>query len=321
MSDHPPEFHQQTIDANLQDDLSQIMRLAVREDLDRGFDLTTVALVPAAVQASAAIVARRNGVAAGISLLPMMLEELDAELEAKLLISDAEHFSASQSLAVLHGNARDLLTCERILLNTLGRMCGIATFTHQHVEQLEGLRAKLYDTRKTTPGFRRLEKYAVRCGGGTNHRSGLYEAIMIKDNHLALRAQVTDAVSTLAEAVVMAREFLAGQSGLPSGVIVEVEVDSLEQFQELLPAGPDIILLDNMNTEQLSRAVEIRDAVNPSIQLEASGGINLATLRAVGETGVDRISLGALTHSAVNLDLGLDWLLDGNRQVGLMPEG
>jgi nicotinate-nucleotide pyrophosphorylase (carboxylating) len=187
-------------------------------------------------------------------------------------------------------------------------LSGIAALTKRYVDAIRGTKSGIYDTRKTTPGWRRLEKYAVSCGGGTNHRTGLYDAILIKDNHLALGRQEGTPFSP-AESVLRAKEFLqrrfAEQSmNLP---IVEIEVDTLDQLREVLPTEPDIVLLDNMTPSQLAEAVGIRNSIKPNVQLEASGGITLETVRRVAETGVERISVGALTHSAVSLDFGLDW--------------
>jgi nicotinate-nucleotide pyrophosphorylase (carboxylating) len=205
-----------------------------------------------------------------------------------------------------------VLTAERLLLNFLGRLSGIATLTRRYVEAVVGTRARIYDTRKTTPGWRRLEKYAVRCGGGWNHRSGLFDAVLIKDNHLAVRSASPGGAAgyTPAEAVARARRYAgdrAGEAGCGE-LIVEVEVDTLEQLAEVLPAGPDLVLLDNMSLDQLRQAVAYRDAVHAAIELEASGGVGLENVRALAETGVDRISVGALTHSAPSLDVALDWL-------------
>lgn len=301
------DFVQQAMDERLKDDLFELVRLAVREDLDRGFDLTTVAMVPAELQASAEVCARSTGIAAGVELLPWMIEALDVSLNYQLKITDGNAFSPDQSLAILHGNARDILTCERILLNFLGRLCGIATWTQQHVSIIEHLETQLYDTRKTTPGWRRLEKYATRCGGAVNHRSGLYEAFMVKDNHLACEAHQTGELLSPSEVVRKLREFSKNSDNTKPDTIVEIEVDTLEQLEEALDAHPDIVLLDNMSVETLREAVAMRNSKSPRVQLEASGGITQETLRAKAETGVERISLGALTHSAVNLDLGLDW--------------
>jgi nicotinate-nucleotide pyrophosphorylase (carboxylating) len=218
-------------------------------------------------------------------------------------------------LATITGAARDLLTSERIVLNLLGRLSGIATLTRQYVDQIAGTKARIHDTRKTTPGWRRLEKYAVHCGGGHNHRTGLFDAILIKDNHLAFgREQQSEAAFSPAAAIRKARAFLAQQvaGDIPRGapdpaMIVEIEVDSLEQLREVLPEGPEIVLLDNMPPAILREAVRIRDAGGFTSELEASGGVNLQTVRAIAEAGVERISCGALTHSAVSLDVALDW--------------
>ena len=303
------DFAQQTADAQLLNDLQELVRLAIREDLARSYDLTTVSVVPEQLPAKANIVARSPGWAAGFDLIPTMLTTIGAPVTVELFIQDGRGFAAGETLAVLKGSARDVLTCERTILNFLGRLCGIATWTADHVGLIHDLAAKVYDTRKTTPGWRRLEKYAVHCGGGRNHRSGLYDAILIKDNHLACHAQVTGHLLSPSEAIQHARVFLKTQPDVPTDAIVEIEVDSLEQLRDALPAGPDIVLLDNMSLEQLSEAVRLRNETNPGVQLEASGGVRKSTLRAIAETGVDRISVGALTHSAVNLDLGLDWEL------------
>ncbi|MFK7736812.1 MAG: carboxylating nicotinate-nucleotide diphosphorylase [Pirellulaceae bacterium] len=305
---HPDQdFYQQTIDEALLDDLSQLVRLAIREDLNRTFDLTTVAIVPSALPAKAHIAARKSGVASGLELISSIIETVDADIRVEIHQQDATSFDAGTRLATLSGEARDVLTCERTILNFLGRLCGIATWTAEHVALLEGLPAKLYDTRKTTPGWRRLEKYATRCGGATNHRSGLYEAVMVKDNHLACHAHRSGQLMRPSEAVNAIREFLREAPDVPTDAIVEIEVDSLEQLEDALPAAPDIVLLDNMSLSQLETSVAMRNKAQPGVQLEASGGVTKTSLRSIAETGVDRISMGALTHSAVNLDLGLDW--------------
>jgi len=303
------DYEQQTRDIFLKDDLEQLVRLAIREDLARGMDLTTIAVVPPGLPACAHIIARQPGVAAGLNLLPWIEQTLQANMGIKLHFADGKVFQRGDCLATLTGDARDVLTCERTFLNFLGRLCGIASWTAEHVRLIADLPAKLYDTRKTTPGWRRLEKYAVACGGGKNHRMGLYDAILIKDNHLACHAHLTGKLLSPSEAIRHAREFLAQQPDAPSDAIVEIEVDSLTQLDDALPANPDIVLLDNMSNDQLREAVVRRSAINPSVQLEASGGVRQSILRAIAETGVDRISVGALTHSAVNLDLGLDWEL------------
>ncbi len=301
------EFSQQTKDAFLRDDLEQLVRLAIREDLARGIDLTTVAVVPADLPAEADVIARVSGTAAGVDLVNWMVETLQCPIRTTIGVQDGSRFEAGQRLLTLAGAARDILTCERTILNFLGRLCGIASWTTRHVAIVSDLPVQLYDTRKTTPGWRRLEKYAVRCGGARNHRSGLYDAILIKDNHLACHAYRTGRLLRPSEAVQLAREFLSQQPDAPRDAIVEIEVDSLEQLSDAVPAMPDIVLLDNMTPGRLAEAVSLRNQLNPNVQLEASGGVRLDTLRSIALSGVERISMGALTHSAICLDLGLDW--------------
>ncbi len=304
------EFRQIEWDQTVEDDCRQIIRLAVREDLDRLFDWTTLCLVPSGVRGSAAVVSRKSGVVAGLRAAELALSEMDGEVNWSAAAADGEAVSAGQTLATVDGPARSLLSAERILLNLIGRLSGIATLTRSYVDAVSGTRARIYDTRKTTPGWRRLEKYAVRCGGGHNHRTGLFDAILIKDNHLAFAAAGVGAPRmTPAEAVRRAREtadsMIADQPATP--LIVEVEVDTLAQLGEVLGAGPDLVLLDNMPPELLSRAVALRNALAPGIELEASGGVELASVAAIAASGVERISVGALTHSAPGLDVGLDW--------------
>lgn len=305
------DFTQIEWDDQLADDCRQLVRLAVREDLDRTYDWTTVALVSEEALGRAVVAARQPGVVAGVKAAQFALTEMDTQLTWQTLLDDGSAVPIGGGIAELSGSARDLLTAERLILNLLGRLSGIATLTRRYVDAIAGTKARVYDTRKTTPGWRRLEKYAVRCGGGHNHRAGLYDAVLIKDNHLAFSAsQKHGAPYSAAKAVVAARLFLADMLPVhPAAgqMLVEVEVDTLAQLEEVLPAGPDIVLLDNMSPDVLRQAVLRRDAVNPQIELEASGGISLATIHSVAETGVERISVGALTHSAVSLDVGLDW--------------
>ncbi|GAB5406043.1 MAG: carboxylating nicotinate-nucleotide diphosphorylase [Aureliella sp.] len=300
------DYVQVTVDDHLLDDLKQLVRLAIREDLERGFDLTTISVVPDELPAKAHIVARTPGTAAGFALVQPIVEAIGCAIDVDLFIEDGQSFERDQKLATLSGEARDVLTCERTILNFLGRLCGIATWTAEHVALVDGLKAKVYDTRKTTPGWRRLEKYAVQCGGGRNHRLGLFDAVLIKDNHLACHHHKTGQLLSPKDAVDHAREFLADREEHQQA-IVEIEVDTLEQLESALQSTPDIVLLDNMSNEQLAQAVSMRDAQQPGVQLEASGGVRLGTIAAIAATGVDRISVGALTHSAINLDLGLDW--------------
>lgn len=306
-----PDFHQLTWDATLEDDLRQLVRLAVREDLERQLDWTTVALVSAECQGRAAVVARQAGVIAGLSAMPILLDEMQAAIRWQARAADGDAVAAGATLAEIAGSARDMLTCERPLLNLLGRLSGIATLTRSFTDAIAGTQARIYDTRKTTPGLRRLEKYAVRCGGGHNHRTGLFDAILIKDNHLALSA---DEQLSPADAVRRARQFVAEMTPehFPNvntdELLIEVEVDNLAQLKDVLTAGPNIVLVDNMTTDTLREAVALRNDIAPQVELEASGGVRLNTVREIAETGVERISAGALTHSARSLDVALDWL-------------
>jgi len=270
--------------------VAPIVRAALTEDLGRAGDVTALACVPADAQLTAVFSARRGGVVAGLSCARLALAELDPTVTFEALTQDGQVVPAGTSLAQVRGNARAILTAERTALNLLGRLCGIATLTQDYVDAVAGTAARITDTRKTTPGLRALEKFAVRCGGGTNHRFGLDDAILIKDNHVA-------ACGSVGEAIRRAKAF-AGHL-----MKVEVEVDSLVQLQEALAADPDVIMLDNFSLEDLREAVAI---CGRRVTLEASGGITLEGVRAVAETGVDVISIGALTHSAKVLDIGLD---------------
>ncbi len=298
------DFTQVAWDAETMDDCRHLVRLAVREDLGRGYDLTTLALVSREAQGSALVVAREAGVVAGLLAAECVLDEMRASVTWQALVAEGAQVARGTAVAQLTGQTRDLLTVERPVLNFLGKLSGIATLTRRYVEAVATTSVRIYDTRKTTPGWRRLEKYAVRCGGGTNHRTGLFDAILIKDNHLA------QGQCDVANAIRIARDFLVrhgAEHPEVAGAIVEVEVDTLDQLDAALTALPDIVLLDNMTCEALREAVRRRDAAGVDTELEASGGIHLDSIRAVAETGVERISVGALTHSAISLDLGLDW--------------
>jgi nicotinate-nucleotide pyrophosphorylase (carboxylating) len=304
------DFQQIQWDEVVADDFRQMVRLAVREELERGQELTTQSLVPSDATAAARIVARGPGVICGLRAAEIVCEQMDARLQLNIQSEDGVAVESGHVVAVLSGPARSMLTAERPLLNFVGRLSGVATLTRKYVEQAQGTKARIYDTRKTTPGWRRLEKYAVRTGGGHNHRTGLYDAVLIKDNHLAFGVRGSQGSRfTIADAVLQAREFL---NQMPEGnalrdAIVEVEVDSIDQFKSVLPVAPDIVLLDNMTPEQLRQCVAIRDEAHSLAELEASGGVHLQTVRAIAATGVDRISAGALTHSAMGFDVGLDW--------------
>jgi nicotinate-nucleotide pyrophosphorylase (carboxylating) len=265
---------------------------ALAEDLGRAGDLTTLALIPAGARARGRIVARRNGVVAGLPLVAWILGRVGPAAELVCRTADGDLVAADTVLAEVHGPARQLLAAERVSLNLLGRLSGIATATRLLVDAVAGTRAAILDTRKTTPGLRSLEKYAVRCGGGSNHRFGLDDAVLIKDNHLALLA------GGAGDAVRRARERVG------RGVRVEIEVARLDPLEEAIAAGPDAVLLDNFALADLRRAVAVNRGRVP---LEASGGITPETVRAVAETGVDRISVGWITHSAPALYVALDF--------------
>jgi nicotinate-nucleotide pyrophosphorylase (carboxylating) len=308
----PRDFHQIEWDALTAEDCRQLVRLAIREDLEREQDWTTVALVPPERTGAAEIVARAAGVVAGVPALAVAVEEFDADLKLEVHAADGDDIAAGGRVARISGNVRDLLTSERTLLNLLGRLMGIATLTREYVARVAGTRCRVYDTRKTTPGWRRLEKFAVRCGGGHNHRTGLYDAVLIKDNHLAQLAGTDRSPAAAAEAVRQARQFLRDFPADRSlaELLVEVEVDSLEQLDAVLPERPDVVLLDNMSVEELRAAVARRGETAPQVDLEASGGVSLETIAEIAATGVDRVSVGGLTHSARALDVGLDYSFD-----------
>ncbi|MEO8112964.1 MAG: carboxylating nicotinate-nucleotide diphosphorylase [Phenylobacterium sp.] len=270
--------------------VAPVVRMALAEDLGRAGDLTAQACIPAEARLSCVFAARKPGVIAGLACARLALAELDPTAEFRILTEDGQSVAAGARLAWVEANARALLSAERTALNLLGRLSGIATLTRAYVDAVAGTHARIVDTRKTTPGLRALEKYAVRCGGGVNHRFGLDDAILIKDNHVA-------ACGSVGEAVRRAKAF-AGHL-----IKVEVEVDSLAQLDEALAEAPDVIMLDNFSLADLREAVR---RVGGRLPLEASGGINLETVRAVAEAGVDVISVGALTHSASVLDIGLD---------------
>lgn len=313
LSNMVKQFHQVVWDGRLRRDWEAVLRLAVAEDLGTAGDWTSNALAPEDVAGRANVVARRPGVVAGLPAAEQTLAAFDPRLKWIPQTEDGSLVSPGECVGAIEGPVRGMLAAERVLLNLLGRLSGIATLTRRYVEAVAGTKARVYDTRKTTPGWRRLEKYAVRCGGGLNHRGGLDEAVLIKDNHLAIVGQVdnlsygTARQFTPAEAVERARQFVQ-ENAADTAMPIEVEVDSLEQLDAVLTAQPDIVLLDNMTPSQLRAAVARRDAANSAVELEASGGVNLDTIRAIAESGVERISVGALTHSAVALDFGLDWV-------------
>lgn len=298
------DYQQAQWNERLEQDAKRLIAETLAEDLESSGDITSQALVEESRLGKAAVVGRERGVAAGLAIAPLVLAAVDERLHWTPNQSDGQAIAPGETLGVIEGPVRSMLTAERPLLNIVGRLSGIASLTARYVEKIAGTGAHLYDTRKTTPGWRRLEKYAVLCGGGRNHRTGLFDAMLIKDNHLAC---VQGEGLSPAEAVERGRAWLRRRS--PNGPIpiIEIEVDSLEQLQNALGALPDIILLDNMSPETMRRAVALRDKIAPAVELEASGGVNLETVRAKAESGVERISVGRLTHSPQTLDIGLDW--------------
>ncbi len=264
---------------------------ALAEDLGLGGDVTTVATVAAGTRAAGVIAARKPGTVAGVQLAEAAFKTLDPFTQFEVVVGDGGRVEAGDVIARVAGEARTLLTAERTALNFLGHLSGIATLTARYVGAIAGTRARIADTRKTTPGLRALEKFAVRCGGGVNHRFGLFDAVLIKDNHIV-------AAGGVGAALERARAH-AGHM-----VKVEIEVTSLDELDEALQLDPDAVLLDNMPLATLKAAVA---EVAGRIITEASGGVTLETVRAIAETGVDLISIGALTHSAPVLDIGLDF--------------
>lgn len=279
---HLPELPRLMVD--------EAVKAALLEDWGRAGDITSQSTLPAKARASAVIAARKPGVLAGLALAESAFRQTDQGLTFEPVLEDGARLSPGDVVARIEGPARALLAAERVALNYLGHLSGIATATASFADLIAHTRADIVCTRKTTPGLRAFEKYAVKCGGGSNHRFGLDDAILIKDNHIAVAGGVTPAIEA-------ARAF-AGHL-----VKVEVEVDTLDQLQEALAAGPDVVMLDNMPPETLKRAVEMAGG---KVLLEASGGIERDTVRAVAEAGVDLISSGWITHSAPVLDLGLD---------------
>lgn len=306
-----PEFDKQT-----GEDCLQLIKMALGEDigatnLDDGVCCTSDAIVPSDAVATASFVARDHGIVCGQEVIKLIIDEFAPDLELQSNLIDGERVQPKQTIAVLTGPAHRILVSERTCLNFMCRLSGISSLTRKFVDECSGTKAQVYDTRKTMPGWRRIEKYAVACGGGKNHRMGLYDAVMIKDNHLAFfGSQIEDPKNTIPQAIKISRKWIKkNANGLPKGIDTPLilEVDNLDQLAMALKTDPDIILLDNMTTDELSEAALMRNNVAPKILLEASGGVNLDTIGKIARTGVERISVGALTHSAVNFDIGLDW--------------
>ncbi len=302
----------------INDATTRLLAIAAEEELGTGGrpgDVTTQCCIPPQRWADGIMVAKEAGVLSGVYSLAQVMIIFAQNCQVAFLAQDGDRLRAGQRVAILTGPMYQVLRAERTMLNLLGRMSGIATRTAQFVKALEGTNVKLLDTRKTTPGWRALEKYAVRCGGGHCHRIGLHDAVLFKDNHI-FGVPPRDLPEWITTAVEKARRTADIEGG---GLrFVELEVDSLEQLEPVLAAGGcgvDIILLDNMDCATMRRAVEMRAKYKTKLEFEASGGITLETIRAIAETGVERISVGGLTHHAVSLDVSMDI------QDAQMPEG
>jgi nicotinate-nucleotide pyrophosphorylase (carboxylating) len=274
--------------------LRQSIRDMLNEDIGAG-DITTESLVATNQQSSAVLLAKQSGVIAGLPIAAQVFQELDPLLDFQPQVAEGQKVEAFQTIAVLSGSTKAILTAERVALNLLQRMSGIATLTRQLVDQLDGLDCRVLDTRKTTPGLRQFEKYAVVMGGGTNHRFGLSHGVMIKDNHIAFAGSMQKAVEKIRQRV--------GHM-----VQIEVEADTLAQVKEALSLPIHALLLDNMNIDDLRKAVAM---IDEKVWTEASGGITPKTIRGIAETGVNAVSVGYLTHSATALDISLDFVEEG----------
>lgn len=299
------------------DELQRVIDQARSEDLGpSGLDITSQCLIPEG-QTGCAVMRSRvaQGRLAGAALLALIAKAYDPKIQVEWFIHDGQTVHAGEAIAQLAGPLRGVLAMERVALNLMAHLSGVATLTAQYVQAVAGTKAQIFDTRKTLPGLRGLQKYAVACGGGCNHRMGLYDAVLVKDNHLA---HLPDA---MAQALHRVHERTQGTEAPPA--FVEIEVDTLEQLDRLLktvgtgrtpgedPGGDpgvklDVVLLDNMSVDEMRRAVAIRDRLAPGVALEASGGVRLETVIEVARAGVDRIAVGAITHSAAALDIGLD---------------
>jgi nicotinate-nucleotide pyrophosphorylase (carboxylating) len=278
-------------------EICRLISLALEEDIGTG-DATTLATIPADKVGSAVIRMGESGILAGLALAEEVFQQLDPSFQFQRKAADRQSLSAGETILKIQGPARALLAGERTALNFLQRLSGIATLTSHFVEAVQDTGAVIFDTRKTTPGWRMIEKYAVTCGGGQNHRMGLYDRVMIKDNHLAMLAG--EFSKPMVEAVARARRKFPDLK-------VEVEADTLDQVVEALEAKVDVVLLDNMNLDELRQAVVL---VKNRCQTEASGGVSLETVRTIAETGVDFISVGALTHSARAMDINMEIMIE-----------
>lgn len=274
------------------DALRQQIKAWLAEDVGAG-DVSSWSTIPAGRQSKAIIHMKDNGIIAGIPVARLVFETVDPALTFHARVSDGEAVERGKVIIEVEGSTHSILTGERLALNLMQRLSGIATKTHGYVDALGGLPTRLVDTRKTTPGHRLLEKYAVRVGGGANHRFGLYDAVMIKDNHIKGAGGIREAVES-------------ARRQIPHTMKIEVETESIAQVDEALASGADIIMLDNMKPDLMREAVSRIKAHSPHVIVEASGGVNLTTIRGIAETGVDVISVGALTYSFQSLDISLD---------------
>jgi nicotinate-nucleotide pyrophosphorylase (carboxylating) len=273
--------------------IHDLIEMALREDIGTG-DITSESTIPDDVVAKAVIKSKDNGIVAGLDVVGEVFRTLDTSIDYKKLVLDGGRITNEQEIAIADGKARSLLTTERTVLNFLQRLSGIATTTSKYVKAISGYHAQIIDTRKTTPGWRALEKYAVRVGGGRNHRFGLYDAVLIKDNHIAVAGSITKAVERARERI-------------PHTMKIEVETETLDQVLEAIESKAEIIMLDNMSLEMMSEAVKL---IAGKAIIEASGGIRLDNVIDVAKTGVDLISIGALTNTVISLDISMDIILN-----------
>jgi len=276
------------------DSINLLIKLALTEDIGKG-DITTNLTIPPNKQAEAHIIAKQNGIIAGLPLISLIYKDLHKNIKVVLKVKDGAKVKKGQIIAVVKGSAHQILTGERTVINFLQRLSGIATLTNKYVQLVKKYKVKILDTRKTIPGWRQLDKYAVKTGGGTNHRMGLYDSILIKNNHLSIIGGIHKL--NLCKLVVS----LPNYPRLP----VEIEVRSTKEFHEALRIKPNTILLDNMTPNEIKKIVQLRNKLTPKIKLEVSGGVNLGNIRKYAQTKVDYISIGALTHSAPALDIAM----------------
>jgi len=268
--------------------LDRLIENSLLEDIHTG-DITTQAIVPGKCFASARMIAKEPLVLAGVHIAEMVFRKLDPTVKFTAVISEGTSVGKGDVIATIEGNASDLLMAERVSLNLLQRLCGIATLTSRYVEAVSGTKVRIVDTRKTTPGLREIEKYAIRIGGGINHRTGLYDGVVIKENHIAVAGGITEAVSRV-------------RAYIPHTLKIEIEAETRTQVEEALAAGAEIIMLDNMDCDTMRDCVKL---IAGKALVEASGGVNLDTVKAIAETGVDIISIGALTHSPRAMDISM----------------